>query len=75
MIAGLGYEEFVRLLAPGRRSVRQQERLGAIWRGETLLESVEGFFMDACVQQNGCYLSYCNYKYFLNVHFSLTGGI
>jgi transposase len=32
VIAGLEYEEFVRLVAPGRRALRQQERLRAIWQ-------------------------------------------
>jgi len=30
-IAGLAYDEFVRLVAPGKRGIRQQERLRAIW--------------------------------------------
>jgi len=32
VIAGLAYDEFVRLVAPGRRALRQQERLRAIWQ-------------------------------------------
>jgi len=32
VIAGLEYEEFVRLVAPGRRAIGQQERLRAIWQ-------------------------------------------
>jgi len=31
VIAGLGYDEFVRLVAPGKRGMRQQARLKAIW--------------------------------------------
>jgi transposase len=33
VIAGLAYDEFVRLVAPGRRALRQQARLRAIWQG------------------------------------------
>jgi len=32
VIAGLEYDEFVRLVAPGKRAIRQQERLRAIWQ-------------------------------------------
>jgi len=31
VIAGLAYDEFVRLVAPGNRAIRQQERLREIW--------------------------------------------
>jgi transposase len=32
VIAGLAYDEFIRLVAPGQRALRQKERLRAIWQ-------------------------------------------
>jgi len=36
VIAGFAYDEFIRLVAPGTRALRQQERLRAIWQGASV---------------------------------------
>jgi transposase len=36
VISALAYDEFVRLVAPGRRALRQQERLRAIWQNASV---------------------------------------
>ena len=42
MISALAYDEFVRLVAPGRRALRQQERLRAIWQKASASIGCEG---------------------------------
>jgi len=42
VISALAYDEFVRLVAPGRRALRQQERLRAIWQGASASIGCEG---------------------------------
>ncbi len=42
VISTLAYDEFVRLVAPGRRALRQQERLRAIWQKASASIGCEG---------------------------------